>query len=82
MLFLEKLEQKRIYVIAVIIICMLISIVYAAIFMPKKIVSSTSMLLMNIESVQDEEIKHNGNVELTNNLISTFEELIKSASNI
>ncbi len=82
MLFLEKLEQKKLYVMAVAIICMLVGTVYAGVFMPKKITSSTSMLLMKTENAQDEETKHNGNVELTNNLISTFEELIKSASNI
>lgn len=82
MLFLEKLEQKRIYIILVILICILIGTIYAGVFMPKKFISSTSMMLMKTENGENEEIKNNGTFELADNIISTFEELIKSDSSI
>lgn len=81
MLFLEKLEQNRIYIFLVILICMVIGIAYAVIFMPNIFISSTSAMLINVEE-SGEKKENIGNVELTNNLISTLEELIKSDSNI
>ncbi len=78
MLFLEKLEQKRLYIILVIIICMLIGILYAVFFMPEKFISSTSIMLMKMEGYEQNE----NTVELTDKKMSTFEELIKSDSNL
>lgn len=74
MLFLEKLEQKKVYIILVIVICMLVGIMYAIFFMPERFISSTSIMLIKAEE--------DGSVELTDNQMATFEELIKSDSNI
>lgn len=82
MLFLEKLEQKKLYIILVIIICMLIGTTYAFVFMPDKYVSQTSVMLMKTEENEDDEVKNNGNIELTDNQMATFEALIKSDTNI
>lgn len=82
MLFLEKLEQKKLYITLVIAICMLIGMIYAIVFMPERFVSQTSVMLMKVEESGNDEIKNNGNIELTNNQMATFEELIKSDSNI
>lgn len=82
MLFLEKLEQKNLYIILVIIICMLIGTTYAFVFMPDKYVSQTSVMLMKTEENEDDEVKNNGNIELTDNQMATFEALIKSDTNI
>lgn len=82
MLFLEKLEQKRLYIILVILICIVIGILYASVFMPKNFVSSSSMMLIKTEQNAENELENNGNIELTNNLMSTIEELIKSDSSI
>ncbi len=81
MLFLEKLEQNKIYIFGVILICMLIGIMYAVIFVPQTFISSTSVMLIKVQEA-DGRIENTGNVELTNNLISTLEELIKSDSSI
>lgn len=78
MLFLEKLEQKRLYIILVIIICILFGIMYAVFFMPEKFISSTSIMLMQMEGYGQNE----NTVELTDKKMSTFEELIKSDSNL
>ncbi len=82
MLFLEKLEQKKLYIILVIVICMLIGIMYAIFFVPEKFVSSTSIMLMKTEENEKNELKNDGNLELTDSQMATFEELIKSDSNI
>lgn len=81
MLFLEKLEQKKVYIILVILICILIGIMYAIFFMPEKIISQTSVMLMKTE-VEEDNTQNNGVVELSKNQMSTFEELIKSDSNL
>lgn len=81
MLFLEKLEQKKVYIILVILICILIGIMYAIFFMPEKIISQTSVMLMKTEA-EENNTQNNGIVELSQNQMSTFEELIKSDSNL
>lgn len=82
MLFLEKLEQKRLYIIFVILICILVGILYAVVFMPKNFISSSSMMLIKTEENEESKLENNGNIELTSNLISTFEELIKSDTSL
>ena len=82
MLFLEKLEQKRFYLIAVIILCMLIGGIYGLKFAEKESLSSTSVMLIKKENAQNTTMLNNGTLELSNNLVSTYEELIKSDSNL
>lgn len=74
MLFLEKLNQNKICIFLVIIICLFAGIFYSFKFTPKEAVSSSTMMLIKIEN-EDEKA---GGLELTNNLISTFEEIAKS----
>lgn len=81
MLFLEKLEQKKIYIILVFLICILMGIMYAVFFMPEKVISQASVMLMKTE-LEGDNTQNDGVVELSKNQISTFEELIKSDSNL
>ena len=82
MLFLEKLEQKRFYLIAVIILCMLIGGIYGLKFADKESLSSTSVMLVKKANSQDTSLLNDGTLELSKNLVSTYEELIKSDSNL
>ena len=82
MLFLEKLEQKRFYLIAVIILCMLIGGIYGLKFADKESLSSTSVMLVKKANSQDSSLLNDGTLELSKNLVSTYEELIKSDSNL
>ena len=82
MLFLEKLEQKRIYLIAVMILCVLLGAIYGVSFAERESVSSTSVMLIKKDNVQDVTGSNKGTLELSKNLVSTYEELIKSDSNL
>lgn len=82
MLFLEKLEQKRIYLIAVMILCVLLGAIYGVSFAERESVSSTSVMLIKKESAQDVAESNNGTLEISKSLVSTYEELIKSDSNL
>lgn len=82
MLFLEKLEQKRIYLIAVMILCVLLGAIYGVSFAVRESVSSTSVMLIKKESAQDVAESNNGTLEISKSLVSTYEELIKSDSNL
>ncbi len=82
MLFIEKIEQKRIYIIGTIVISILIGIIYANFCAPKTFISSTSVLLLKKEDNSNKELENKGTIELTENLMSTFEEIIKSDLNI
>ena len=73
MLFLEKLKQNRIYIFLVLIICVFAGIFYAFKFTPKEYVSSSTMMLIKTKNGEEK----SGGLELTNNLISTFEEIDK-----
>ncbi len=80
MLFLEKLEQSRVYIISIILICILLGVIYSICFIPKEYVASTTMLLLDIEKDADEKTKSTGNLELSKSIVSTLEEIIKSES--
>ncbi len=82
MLFLEKLEQSRVYIISIILICILLGVIYSICFIPKEYVASTTMLLLDIEKDADEKTKSTGNLELSKSIVSTLEEIIKSESTI
>ena len=72
MLFLEKLEQKRFYLIAVIILCMLIGGIYGLKFADKESLSSTSVMLVKKANSQDTSLLNDGTLELSKNLVSTY----------
>ncbi len=82
MLFLEKLEQSRVYIVSIILICILLGVIYSICFIPKEYVASTTMLLLDIEKDADEKTKSTGNLELSKSIVSTLEEIIKSESTI
>ena len=82
MLFLEKLEQKRMYLIAVLVICILVGVAYGLGFAEKEKVSATSVMLIKRDVNQDSSGLNNGTLELSKSLVSTYEELIKSDSNL
>ena len=80
--FLEKLEQKRMYLIAVLVICILVGVAYGLGFAEKEKVSATSVMLIKRDVNQDSSGLNNGTLELSKSLVSTYEELIKSDSNL
>ena len=75
MLFIEKIEQKRIYIIGTIVISILIGIIYANFCAPKTFISSTSVLLLKKEDNSNKELENKGTIELTENLIREREEI-------
>ena len=82
MILLEKLEQKRKYVILILIICLLVGLIYNIFLMPKKITSVTTLMLIEKEEKSANEFTNKGNIELTKKMVSNFEEIIKSKSSI
>ena len=82
MILLEKLEQKRKYVILILIICLLVGLIYNIFLMPKKITSETTLMLIEKEEKSANEFTNKGNIELTKKMVSNFEEIIKSKSSI
>ncbi len=82
MILLEKLEQKRKYIILIMVICILIGLIYSIFGMPKKITAETTLMLVEIEEKTENGFTSKGNVELTKKMVSNFEEIIKSKSSI
>lgn len=74
MLFFEKLKQNRICVLLVLVICIFAGTIYAFKFTPKEYISSSTMMLVKTKNGEEKA----GGLELTNNLISTYEEIVRS----
>lgn len=82
MILLEKLEQKRKYIILIMVVCILMGLVYSVFGIPKKITAETTLMLVEKEADSENEPINKGNVELTEKMVSNFEEIIKSKSTI
>lgn len=73
-MFWEKLNQNKICVILVVIICILAGTMYSIKFTPKESLSSSTVMLIKTKSDK----VNQGALELSDNLVSTFEEIVKS----
>lgn len=73
-MFWEKLNQNKICVILVVIICVLAGTFYSYNFTPKEYVSSSTVMLIKTKN----NAENSGALELSDSLISTFKEVIKS----
>lgn len=81
MLLFEKIKQKKINIFIIIIICLFIGVIVSINMSNKEYISTSTLLLIKTENI-DNEIKKTGNLELSNTMISTFEEILKSDENI
>lgn len=82
MLFLEKLEQKKFYIVLVMIICIIIGILYTICFVPQKYITEATFVCLKTEKNSAGKIQTNGSIELTDNMVSTFKEIAKSTLTI
>ena len=67
-LFWEKLNQNRICVFLVVIVCILLGTIYSLKFTPKECLSSSTMMLIKTKNGTE----NLGSLELSKNLISTL----------
>ncbi len=82
MLFLEKLEQKKFYIISVIIISIIIGFIYTICFVSPKYVAEATLVCLKTEKSSDNKLQTNGSLELSDNMVSTFKEIAKSTLTI
>ncbi len=73
-MFLEKINQNKICIILVLIICVFTGTIYSIKFTPKEFLSSSTVMLIKTKNDKSNQ----GALELSDNLISTFEEVVKS----
>ena len=73
-MFWEKLNQNRICVFLVLTVCILVGTIYSLKYTPKECLSSSTVMLIKTKN----ENENLGGMELSKNLISTFEEVAKS----
>lgn len=82
MLLLEKLEQKRKYIVAIIVVCVILGAIYSLFGIPKVSTAESTLMLIEKEEKSEDDFKSKGNLELTKKMVSNFEEIIKSESSI
>lgn len=82
MLLLEKLEQRKKYIISIMIICILLGIIYSCFGLQKRNTSESILMLIEKEEKSENDFSNKGNLNLTKKMVSNFEEIIKSDSSI
>ena len=78
MLLFEKLKEKKIDVILIIILSLVIGIICAVTLAAEEYIASSNFLLVETEKVSDEEIQNIGNLEISSKLLATLEEIMQS----
>lgn len=82
MLLLEKLEQKRKYIILIMIAFLLAGIMYSLFIVPKKTTAESTLMLVEKELKSENEFVNKSSLSLTEKMISNFQEIITSESSI
>ena len=82
MIFLEKLKEKKIHVILIVISILIIGIVLSLCLSKKEYISVSKALLIKSEVTENGQSESRENIEITSKLIHTFKELLKSDSSI
>ncbi len=78
MLLFEKLKEKRIYVILIIIFSLIVGVLYTLKFTVKEYIATSTFLLIETEKVSEDVIQNVGNLDISDKLLATLEEIIKS----
>ncbi len=81
MILVNKLKEKKVYVILIILISIIIGTIVSLKITEREYISSTTLLLVRTQQLE-EESKNLGNVEISNKLMSTFKEILKSDTTI
>lgn len=82
MLLLEKIKEKKIYIVLIILITLVTGVIYSLKFTAKEYISSATILLIKTEKISEKEVNNLGNLELSNNQISIFKEILKSDATV
>lgn len=82
MLLFDKVKEKKKYIFFIIIISLFVGIVVSINISKKEYVSTSTLLLIRTENTENNKIQKVGNLELSDKLISTFEEILKSDENL
>jgi len=77
-MFIEKIKERKIFLICVLIISIIIGVIYVSCLVPRTYISSTTIMIIEKEKIDEQNYKNKGNVELSNNMSATVEELLES----
>lgn len=80
-MLLDKIKEKKFHIILIILFVFVLGVIIDFRINVKKYISTSTLLLIRTEQEENKTMRL-GNLELSNNLISTFEEVIKSDSTI
>ena len=80
-MLLDKIKEKKFHIILIILFVFILGVIIDFRINVKKYISTSTLLLIRTEQEENKTMRL-GNLELSNNLISTFEEVIKSDSTI
>jgi len=82
MLLVEKLKNKKLGIIIIISVMIILSLIYSVVILPKEYVVSSTLMLVSVEQDNEIDAAINSPLNLSNNLISTYSELIRSNTSL
>lgn len=74
----EKLKEKKIYIILIIILSLFIGTVCSLRFAKKEYISVSTFIIIETENVTEDKVESIGSLEISDKLIATFKEIIKN----
>lgn len=78
MLLFEKLKEKKIHIILIIILSLIVGVLCSLKLAVKEYISSSNFLIVETEKVSDDKTENVGNLEISDKLLATLEAIIKS----
>ena len=82
MLFFSKLSDKKFDILLIIISCIMIALLYSMYVLPREYNVSTTLMLIEMNQNDAENPSINTPIPLTNKLLSTYSQIIKSDSTL
>lgn len=74
----DKIKERKIFLISILIISIIIGVIYVSCLVPRTYISTTTIMIIEKEKIDEQNYKNKGNVELSNNMSATVEELLES----
>lgn len=78
MLLFKKVKEKKIHIILIIIFSLIVGVLCSLKLAVKEYIASSTFLIVETEKVSEDKTENVGNLEISNKLLATLEEIIKS----
>lgn len=75
-MFFKKINENKFHIFIILIVSIIVGTIYSLIFVPKEYVATSKMVILETKNTST------NNLKITDNLFSTFREIVKSENNV